>query len=275
MSTLSLTLPVSLYPAIAPLPAPMANHLLYQEARKYRRAISKRPADQEIIQTVLERIVRARIVVFEYMNPFVLADRKHQHHTFPEPDWLLDALAQYAPNKKKNDLSTLDYWQKRGLLRREKMRGLLDITSVAALLVARLSDSNLQRNWLPSSISESEPRWWCYSRSAPGEPIQAVPLPFFDPLLPASLVVWTPWQGAGWEERWQRIGEPFYQWAGAPLIRDLSLWDGEIPRKIQDIQNDPFFSRKAIQLIFLQEARQEILVRIVQKGVDRNDSIIR
>lgn len=124
MAHTALVFPSRLYPAFAPLPVPMANHLLAQQSQQYRHRPLKRPADQEMIQEVLDRIIRARIIIYEYMYPFILADQKRQQRgatrTFPEPDWLLDTLAQYTPHRKKNDISTLDYWQKKGLLRREK-----------------------------------------------------------------------------------------------------------------------------------------------------------
>ena len=106
MPTTSIVFPSHLYPAFAPLPAPMANHLLVLEERKYRRRPSLRPTSQEMIQTVLERIGRARRAVYKYLRPFVAADKKRQQRgesrTFPNADWLLETLAHYNPGPVRN-----------------------------------------------------------------------------------------------------------------------------------------------------------------------------
>jgi hypothetical protein len=271
VSTESIGFPSYLYPAFAPLPAPMADHLLLLEQRRYRHRPAQRPTDQEMAWTVLERIDRARTLVFEYLHPFVTADQKRQvrgeSRTFPTVDWLLETLAQYTPGRGGNAEATLDFWQKRGLLRREKTRGLLQITSVAALLVARLTEETLQRNWLPSFLKEAEPCWWCYGRVEPSAPIEAIPVPLSSEL-PSSMVLWTPWRGAIWDGTWRAIGEPFlYRWAGSPSLQDLSLWQQELPRKIQAVQHDPFFGRPSVQMALMQEARSDVLLDLAQKGI--------
>ena len=276
MSTEPIGFPPHLYPAFAPLPAPMADHLLLEEERRYRRRPAQRPSDQEMAQTVLERISRARTLVYEYLHPFVTADQKRHERgegrTFPNVDWLLETLAQYTPGRGGNSEATLDFWQKRGLLRREKTRGLLEITSVAALLVARLAEGTLQRNWLPSSLEDTEPYWWCSGRVSPGAPIQAIPVPLSSSL-PASQVVWTPWRGAIWEGTWRTIGEAFlYRWAGSPSVQDLLLWQQDLPQKIQAVQHDPLFGRPSVQMVLIQEARSDVLFDIVQKGMCHAES---
>jgi len=267
----SMKFPAHLYPACAPLPAPMADHLLLLERRRYRHRPAQRPDDQEMARIVLTRIKRARTLVFEYLHPFVLADQKRQERgesrTFPNADWLLETLAQYTPGQGGNAEATLDFWQKKGLLRREKTRGLLDITSVAALLVARITERTLQRNWLPSSLEETEPSWWCYGRVSPGMPIQALPVPLPSDL-PSSMVLWTAWQGAIWDGTWRTVGEAFLcRWAGSPSLHDLSLWQQDLPRKIQAVQHDSFFGRPPVQAVLLQEARSDVLLDIAQKGI--------
>jgi len=269
--TAPVVFPHDLYPAFAPLPAPMADHLLLLEVRQYRHRPSKRPASQEMVKAVLERISRARPLVYEYLRPFVAADKKRQQRgesrSFPNPEWLLETLAQYTPQPVRNSEATLDFWQKKGLLRREKTRGLLDITSVAALLIARLAEENLQRSWLPSFLEATEPYWWWYGRASPHASIQAIPVPFA-PGLPGSLVVWTPWQGAMWENHWQSIeGDYLYRWAAAPTVQDLLVWVEDVPRKILAVQDDALFGRPPVQAVLLQEARNDVLTHIVQKGM--------
>lgn len=286
--TESLHFPLRLYPAMAPLPVPMADHLLLQEERHYRRCPSRRPEPPEMIRTVLDRIRRARKDVFEYMHPFVQADQRRAQRggsrSFPDPEWLLDALAQYSPSGQGgNAEATLDLWQKRGLLRREKTRGLLESTSVAALLITRLAEENRQRNWLPTSLEDGEPHWWCYGLVSPEEQAQAVPVPLTSSL-PSSMVLWTPWAGALWEDQWPSRaapgewgevtgaakeeqwrsfgGEYLYRWAGEPTLQDLLVWD-DLPHEILAVQNSPLFGRPAVQAVLKQEASNEVLERIV------------
>jgi len=276
--------PKYFYPAFAPLSAPMANHLLLQEARQYLRRPAQRPDDATLIATVLGKIVRASTIVYKYINPFVLADRKRQEQggraAFPTPDWLLETLAQYTPNNARNSEATLDFWQKRGLLRREKARGLLDITSVAALLIARLTERNLQKNWLPPGVPEREPYWWCYGCASPHDPIQSIPVPV-PTTLPASMIVWTQWSGAPWDREWWRedvlsykpggpqewSGDRFYRFAGRPSPADLEIWEKEIPQKLQRVRDDVLFGREAVQIALLEEARRVVLERVIKKGL--------
>jgi hypothetical protein len=223
------------------------------------------------MHTVLERIEQARLLVYEYMHPFVLADKKRQAHgegrAFPSSEWVLETLAQYAPQHKKYDLTTLDYWQKKGLLRREKARGLLDVTSVAALLITRLAEGMHERNWLPTALAPEEPWWWCYSQEHPAAHVQPVPLPL-PTVLPTSAVLWTCWQGAMWEREWQTFGDnQVYRWASSPGLAELLLWDQRLPTEIQIHQAHPLFGRPAVQQILLEEARIVVLTTIVQKGV--------
>lgn len=265
----TLLFPDALYPAFAPLSIPVANHLLHQEEKRYRHRPRMRPTDEALIQTVLARIVRARGIVFEYLHPFLVADQKRQQRgesrRFPSPEFLLETLAEYTPNNTKKAEATLDHWQKRGLLRRDKARGILTITSVAALLIARLAEKYLQKNWLPLLLEEAEPRWWCYGSVSPEIPRQSLPIP-----LPSTfsnaLVLWTPWQGACWEDQWKPSGSHLYRWAGSPGLADLHVWDEELPRKILDLQHDPFFGRVRVQAVLLEEAKQSILEKIVKGG---------
>ncbi len=267
--------PPCLYPAFAPLSIPMANHLLLLEERKYHRRPTKRPASPEMLQTVLERISRARTVVYEYLRPFVAADKKRQQRgesrVFPSQEWVLETLAFYAPNGVKNDEETLDDWQKRSLLRREKTRGRLDMTSLATLFIVRLAEEVHLRNWLPTCVTPEEPWWWCYGQDAPGASVEAIPLPLPGDL-PPSLVIWTPWQGAIWEQEWQLHGRDgnLYRWANPPGLEGLQVWDKQLPAKIQACKEHPLFGRPAVQRVLLEEARHMVLTDVadvVQKGI--------
>jgi hypothetical protein len=268
----TLTFPDALYPAFAPLSIPVANHLLHQEEKRYRHRPRMRPTDEALIQAVLARIIRARSIVFEYLNPFLVADEKHQQRgesrRFPSSDFLLETLAHYTPHKMKNAEGTLDHWQQRGLLRRDKARGLLNITSVAALLIARIAEERLKKNWLPLIVEDAEPRWWCYGNESPHALTQPFPLPLPSTFSP-SLVLWTPWQGASWEGQWHAFKQRqhLYRWAGSPLLQDLQVWEKELPQKVQNLQHDPFLGRARVQAVLLEEAKQVILENIAEGAV--------
>lgn len=267
-----LRFPEVLYPAFAPLSIPMANHLLLQEAKPYRHRPLQRPPDEQLIATLLKRIVRARTTVFAYLHPFVLADQKRQargeNRTFLTPDFLLEALTQYTPRgSRRYAEGTLDHWQKRGLLRREKIRGFLDLTSVAALLIARLSEEQLQKNWLPSCMEATEPQWWCSGQLSPTSPVQAIPAAPLPSDPPASLVLWTPWQGALWDGRWQMFGGMFlYRWAGDPGAKNLLPWEKDVSDQLQRYGEDPFLRRETIQAVLRHEAQQDILAHIAERN---------
>lgn len=265
------TLPPHLYPTFAPLPVPLAEHLVLQEYRRYRRVTpSKRPTASQMWARVCERVSRARTVAYEYMHPFVAVDKKRRDqglaHTFPSPDWLLDALASYTPQGKRNAEPTLDYWQKKGLLRRDKPHGLLDLTSVAALLVARIAEEEHQRNWLTSELAEEEPTWWCYSQSRPDAPVEPVPLPL-PPTLAVTTVLWTPWLGASWlSDEWSLIGNLALRWAGnLSSEQDLQVWDSELAMTITASRTNLLIGQETVQAALVQEASRLILERVAQR----------
>ena len=141
-----------------------------------------------------------------------------------------------------------------------------DITSVAALLVSRISEGKLQKNWLPSSIDPSEPLWWCYGRSSPSAPVYPHPLPS---TFQAALLLWTPWRGSMWEASWRRGEErsDLYRWGRSPTLQDLLVWDHEIPQKILNLQHDPLFGRERVQRVLLEEAQHDILTRIATRSM--------
>lgn len=245
---------------------------MLQEYRRYRRvAPSKRPQPEQVWCRVRERVSKARTVAYEYMYPFVAVDKRKSEgellRTFPSPDWLLDTLATYTPEGKRNAEPTLDHWQQRGLLRRDKPRGLLDLESVAALLVTRIADEEHQRNWLPSELAEEEPAWWCYSQSRPDTPVQPMPLPL-PPTLPVATVLWTPWLGATWvSDKWSIIGKLACRWAGVISTADeLAAWDPDLATTINTLQRtSALIGQETVQATLVQEASRMILQRVAQQ----------
>ncbi|MFL5658583.1 MAG: hypothetical protein ACJ8CB_30900 [Ktedonobacteraceae bacterium] len=244
---------------------------MLQEYRRYRRvAPSKRPRPEQLWANVHERVSKARTVAYEYMNPFVtVAARRSEQglpRTFPSAEWLLDALATYTPEGKRNAEPTLDHWQQRGLLRRDKPRGMLDLNSVVALLVARIAEEEHQRNWLPSELAEEEPDWWCYSQAGPNVPVRPMPMP-----LPATLavttVLWTPWSGAVWlSEEWSISGNMAWRWAGViSSEQELQVWDRDLATTITSLRTNPLIGQETVQATLVQEASRMILDRIAHR----------
>lgn len=271
MTELPPALPPHLYPALAPLPVPTAEHLVRQEYRRYRRvAPAKRPRPEQVWARVCERVSKARTVAYEYMHPFVMVDQRRSERglarIFPSPDWLLDALASYTPEGKRNAEPTLDYWQKKGLLRRDKPRGLFDLQSVAALLVARIAEEEHQRNWLPSELAEEEPAWWCYAQAEPDAPVQPIPIPL-PSSLPTTMILWTPWLGATWlSDAWSRIGALALRWAGTILhAQELQVWAPDLAQTITATRANLLIGQETIQTALVQEASHLILQRVAQQ----------
>lgn len=266
----SLDLPPELYPAFAPLPLPLAQHLILQEYRRYRRVVpSRQPTPRQIWAQVWERVSKARLVVYDYLHPFVVVEQRRSHQDlprlFPSSAWLLDALATYTPEGKRNAEPTVDFWQQRGLLRREKPRGMFSLQSVAALLVARIAEEEHQRNWLPSALPPEEPDWWCYSQRGPTAPILPMPIPL-PPTLTGTTVLWTPWLGAAWlSDAWKIVGSLALRWTGdLASAHDLEGWDHELATTILTSQAHLLTGQQRIQAALVQEASRLVLERVAQ-----------
>ena len=213
----TVTLPKSFYPAFAPLPIPIAEHLVLQVAQQERDM-----PPHELLLTVLERVEQARQDIYEYMHTFVLEDalkpRRGRGASFPDKKWLLDELRTHTPKKKRATEETLDDWQERGLLLREWARGPFDLDSVASLMIARIVEDQHIKGWLPSSLEEQEPRWWAYGKESPTSSVVSVPLPLPESL--PSMLLWTPWTGAAWKPIWHVEGNIACRWVVASPTRD-------------------------------------------------------
>lgn len=272
VTTSSLALPAYLYPVFAPLSASMANHLVLLEYRLLRkRAVASEGTPQRLWKLVEERVRLARALLYEYMNPFVQVEQQRMRRglsrRFPEESWLLDALATYAPDGTRYSPATLELWQKKRLLRRERPRGMFDLSSVAALLITRIAEGEHQRNWLPSALAEGEPDWWCYQqtgREATRQPI-AIPLPL--PTKNAGVVLLsTPWLGAGWlSTEWHIFEKVAVRWSGSiASVHEMAQWDAALANEIVGWRAHSLLGRQAVQRVLLQEAGTLILERVAR-----------
>jgi len=255
-----LALPECYYPQFAPLPVPMAKHLIREEYRWSRKkAETRRQTPEQIWATIEKRVRDARAIVYEYMNPFVITG---QPDPFPSTTWLLDTLAGYTPEGKRNALQTVYYWQGKGLLRRDRPGGHLDPTNVAAFLTARIAEKEHQRNWLPAKLEKNEPYWWCYSQKGPDASIEYTPLPLPANLPPATFL-WTPWIGAPWfSKEWQVFGDKAARWAGViSYEQEIKVWDDDTAMKIVGLRDEGFVKEEDIRSM-IQGASQMILKRL-------------
>lgn len=262
-----LSFPPTLYPALAPLPVPFANHLLMKEYKRHPRNF--KPTDEELFARVLARIARARYTVHDRLDALVRADRRNSlergsRRGFPTIDFLLDELAIHVPphhQPLRYSRQTVELWKNRGLIRRSEGE-LMDIQCMAALLVARIADPELQRRWLPLSMDAEEACWWCYGKTSPQSPIRALPIDYtwHNP----AAVLWTPWRGAAWEsDAWQAYGKRYlFRWSGAPSLAALRTWNTDIPERIEALGGDALMRKETVQSVLLEEARSSILALI-------------
>lgn len=226
-------------PSLAPLPSPIVFHLLKQQRKllsKTVRTISQDEIDHAVWSLLETKVHEKRPVVYTLMD-FILQAEKPSSETYLSTTWLRQMLAAHTPGGKTIPLQTFSLWRERKLLRYRE-RGHPDADSAAALLLARMVDERI-RNWLPTTIEENEPNWWCWQQDAPENPPVPCPVPLPDHL-PSSTLLWTPWAGAAWDEHWLKIGKDLgaIRWASAVSKnkrtrwtisqRDLQRWDPEI-----------------------------------------------
>jgi hypothetical protein len=213
-------LPERLYPAFAPLPIPLAEHLILLESRQNRSQKGDPPW-----LVVLRHVLHERRNVYEYMDDFVQEDAQKPRRmgrglSFPDATWLLDELRSNTPTHHGPARRTFYDWQERGLLLRERERGPFDLDSVAALLIVRIVEDEHEQGWLPERIEDDTPRWWCYGRETPASPILSIPVPLSDTLPP--MLLWTPWCGAAWQKEWHIQEGIACRWSPAiPTKEDL------------------------------------------------------
>jgi hypothetical protein len=212
-------------PLLAPLPIPMVLHL-FKWQRKHLKKHVKALAPEELDHAawlLLENKVREkRDAVSTLMNPVMQAE-KSSREVGLSTTWMLQALTAHMPGKQPVPSQTLSLWRERNLLRYREW-GRPDADSAAALLLARMVDERI-RNWLPTTIGEDEPHWWCWRQDTP----EMVPIPCPIPLpvdLPFAALLWTPWVGAAWDPHWLKIGtgRGAIRWAGAVSENRCVRW---------------------------------------------------
>ena len=225
-------------PGLAPLPLPMAEHLLKQQRRllkKMVRTTSQDELEQGALALLEKHVQEKRQVVYALMDSLVQTEHVSREHAL-STTWIMHVLSAHTPENRPVPSQTLALWRERNLLRYRE-RGHPDLDNTAALLLARMVDVRI-RNWLPTTIGEDEPHWWCWRQDTP----EMVPIPCPMPLpadLPLTVLLWTPWVGAAWDPHWLKIGDlGAIRWAGAVsehrCVRwtisqqELQRWDPEV-----------------------------------------------
>jgi hypothetical protein len=224
-------------PRLAPLPIPMAEHLLKQQCRLLKKTV--RTSSQDELEkgalALLEKHVQEkRQVVYALMDPLVQTEQVSRELSVSTA-WIMQVLRAHTPENRPIPSQTLSLWRERHLLRYRE-RGHPDLDNAAALLLARMVDERM-RNWLPTTIAEDEPDWWCWRQDRPEMPPVPCPVPL-PGHLPSSTLLWTPWTGATWDSHWLKIGNlGAIRWGGAvgekqPVRwtisqQGLQVWDAE------------------------------------------------
>src|SRR5579875_97222 len=164
-----------------------------------------------LIAALLSQVQQKRAATYTLMNPFAAA---------LSTEWLLKQLSE---NRHTVTPTTLSRWREAGLLRYDK-KDRPEADSVAALLIAAQLHKQ-RRGFLPSTLIEGEPAWWCWRQDRPSAPVLPCPVPLPDDL-PSSALLWTQWTGAGWHPEWLNVGQRgAIRWAGTRMVNGKLLWD--------------------------------------------------
>ena len=163
--------------------------------------------------SLLHQVQQKRTTTYTLMNPFASAGTL-------STEWLLKTLASAQHSVTP---TTLSRWRDAGLLRYDK-KDRPDGDSVASLLIAAQLHKQ-RRGFLPSTLVEGEPAWWCWRQDSLSAPVVPCPVPLPDDLPPSALL-WTQWMGAGWHPEWLNVGQRgAIRWAGTSEVNGKLLWD--------------------------------------------------
>jgi hypothetical protein len=197
------TFPNALYPEVAPLPVPLAQHLYHYWLQQHQHDVQDEVDAQA--QFLLE-VQEKRNNVYFVMDGFV---RNREHDTSPHrlrysTQWLRETLGKYTPTAQPIPSKTFNHWVSMGLVRNTR-KGQPYPDSGAALCILRMSIEGTRL--LPHAMPFDEPLWWCYAQDTLEAQPRMIPITEI-PRLPASAVCWTPWAGAAWDEHWLLLSNP-------------------------------------------------------------------
>lgn len=231
-------IPIALHmPQLAPLPIPMVEHLLKQQCRLLKKTVrttSQVELEKRALALLEKNVQEKRQVVYALIDPLVQTEQVSRELSL-STTWIMHVLRAHTPENRPITSQTLSLWRERHLLRYRE-RGHPDPDTTAALLLARMVDERM-RNWLPTTIAEDEPAWWCWRQDTPEMPPVSCPVPL-PGHLSSSTLLWTPWTGATWDPHWLKISDlGAIRWFGAVgekqhvrwtiSQQDLQVWDSE------------------------------------------------
>lgn len=192
--------PPNVYAEMAPLPAPLADHLFRYWQRHHR--------TQDVLYQLVKEVREKQRYAYVFLDSYVRNREKSSPRELRlSTELVRTTLGLYTPQKRPIPPKTFTYWIDSGYIRM-KSKGYPEPDSAAALVVLRLLMET--KSLLPSEPMNPEETWWCYAQSGPDEAIQAVPLSAVEDLPPYTLL-WTGWAGAAWSEShtWMPIGDGF------------------------------------------------------------------
>ncbi|HEU5379761.1 MAG TPA: hypothetical protein VFV38_30425 [Ktedonobacteraceae bacterium] len=202
-----------LAPEFAPLPQPFSAFLFHQTEKALFGSFQHLELSSGILgEEIWKRFLAARALTLFYLAPAALRQNIKLSNSFVQR-----AIMHFDPNvrekKRLPSETTIRDWQARGLMH-SASHGVRHLQRVAALLTMRRM-SYLQRDWLPSSISDTEP-WFYVWGIHPGDTtpqMYPVPLP---QTLKANTLLYSTWAGTAWSlPGWMSIGQyGAVGWAG-------------------------------------------------------------
>lgn len=173
----------------------------------------------DLTASLLHLVQQKRSATYTLMNPAASAI---------STEWLLRTLADTGHTVTP---TTLSRWRDAGLLRYDK-KDRPDTDSVGSLLIAAQLHKQ-RRGFLPSSLREGEPGWWCWRQDHPLAPVVPCPVPLPGDL-PPSAALWTQWTGAAWHPEWLSVGQRgAMRWAGTIEVNGKLLWNVSLDKLIE------------------------------------------
>lgn len=217
----SVALPDDIYPELAPLPVPLAQHLYRYWTNK-----SSTQNEQENLATFLAEIHEKRQYIYMYMDSFVRnEDDQSPHRLRYTTQWLRETLGPYTPNKRPIPSKTFDHWVAHNFVRNTR-KGQPTPDSGAALCIVRMTIEGTKI--FPGSIPADTPPWECYAQDTPSGQRYRIPITHIERLSPTTLL-WTPWPGAAWNPHWKLLSNPLSgEYFGAIRFASAETIHGQI-----------------------------------------------
>jgi hypothetical protein len=179
-------------PQFAPLSVPMVFHLLGISSAdiflgRFQSSRDQLSQDFRLLET---HIIAARDAIFDLMHREKNVSIK----------WFQTSVKQIHNEKNEHtnkgvSLQTISNWRENHVLHFQRW-GELDLDSAASVLIASMIDER-KRHFLPSSVDDDEPIWWCYSQAPPlrsGVQAPIIPRPWPLPVhLEPGTLLWSRW----------------------------------------------------------------------------------